>query len=201
MMKDRVVVAKADIIGADGAALVFLAQNLTRLEDLGDEHGPFALRSRREEVKILPNGATYRARNSDVVLESRPTSTYRLEDEILHDRTTFGPQPAASALVVEREVSCGVPHHQPAKAFVADQYVRAEAEDEIWDVEVASDHDGIRELVGGCSFEIEIGWSANAERRIWRENLIVAESRYCARVPVVGEVGRDAAGDFVETTA
>ena len=47
MMKNRVVVAKLHIVRPNGAPLVLFAEDLARLEDLGDEHGAFTLRGRR----------------------------------------------------------------------------------------------------------------------------------------------------------
>jgi hypothetical protein len=87
---------------------------------------------------------------------------------------------------MEREVSRGIPDDEATKAFVADQNVRTEAEHKIRKLEVTRDQDGIRKLVGGGSFEIEIGWSANAKRGVWRENLVTSESRCGVGVPVIG---------------
>src|SRR6185503_3784452 len=63
MMKDRVVIAELHVVRPDRLPLTFLAENVTRLEDLGDEHRPLALGGRREKVVVLPDRAADRARN------------------------------------------------------------------------------------------------------------------------------------------
>src|SRR3712207_7290503 len=42
VVEDRVVVAELHVVGADGLALSLLGEDLARVEDLGDEHGPLA---------------------------------------------------------------------------------------------------------------------------------------------------------------
>src|SRR5687767_8727785 len=99
VVEDRVVVAEADVIGVDHTPHIVLAQDLAALERLRDEHRARAFRCGREKVQVLPEGAAYRARNADVVLESRPAGAYRLHDEVTDDGTALGPQ---QAIVAER---------------------------------------------------------------------------------------------------
>src|SRR3954471_11673899 len=177
VMEDRVVIAEVDIVGGNRSPLVFFAEDLARFEYFGDEHGWWSDRCRCQEVQVLPNGTANSARNAHVMLESRPAAMHGLENEILDYRTALGPQRAVVAAVAKVVSSSDVADHEPAKSLITDQNVRAEAEHEVRNVELACDQDGIRELVRRASFEVQIRRAADAKRGIWRENFVTAHSR------------------------
>ena len=198
MVEDGVVVTEVDVIGANGSPLIVFTEDLARLEYLGDEHRAFALGCGRQKVQILPDGTANGARDAHVVLESRPAAAHRLQDEILDDGSALGPQRAMVAVLTKLESSCGIANDEAAKSLVADEDVGAESKDEIWNVELACDQDGIRELVGGASFEVEVGWAADAKSRVWREELVATQSRYSTRCDGLASNRGELAGGSVE---
>src|SRR4051812_37244985 len=101
MVKDRVVIAELHVIRSDRFPLAFRAEDFTRLENLGDEHRPLALRRRRQEVQVLPDRTANRARNADVVLDTRPATRHRSLDELLDSRAAFRPQMTDVAFLAE----------------------------------------------------------------------------------------------------
>src|SRR5918912_1238397 len=92
VVEDAVIVAEADVVLADRLPLPLGAQDLARLEHLLDEHRALALGRGGEEVQVLPDGAPDRARDPDVVLESRPAAAHGFEDEVAHDRAALHPE-------------------------------------------------------------------------------------------------------------
>src|SRR5690554_386916 len=58
LVQHRVVVAELHVLGPDGAAFSLLRQQLTGLEDLGDEARALALGWWGEEVQVLPDRAS-----------------------------------------------------------------------------------------------------------------------------------------------
>src|SRR5258708_6786649 len=128
MVKDRIVVRELHIIRPDRVAFAFGAEDVARLEYFGNEHGPFASRRRREEVEILPDGATNGARNADVVFQTRPTSRNGFLDELLDCRATLRPQLAARARLSKLMMAGGITDHEATKATVGDENIGTEAE-------------------------------------------------------------------------
>src|SRR5438128_1818824 len=98
-MEYGVVVPKFDVIGTHRAPLVLRRQNLAGFEHLGDEHGALAIWRWREEMKILPNGPADCARDSDVVLESRPAFRNGGLNQLLYGRPALGPKMTDIAFV------------------------------------------------------------------------------------------------------
>src|SRR5688572_12376726 len=92
MMEDGIVIAELHIVLADGLAFTFFGEDVARLEDFGDEHRALALRRRRQEMEILPDRAANRARNADIMLDSRPAKARGFLDEGLHDRAAVRAQ-------------------------------------------------------------------------------------------------------------
>ena len=171
MMKDGVVVAEIHVARVDRLALALRAEDLARLEHLGDEHRALALGRRREEVQVLPDRAADGARNADEVLEPRPAAVHGFRDQVAHHRAALHPELAvvAPALVV-RDIA----DHDAAEALVADQDVRAEPEHEVRDAELARRGHRQREVVRGSGLAEQIRGSADLERGVRRELDIAA---------------------------
>lgn len=143
MVQDARVVAKGHFVTMDDTSAPFLREQFARVEDLGDEHGPLSFRGRRQEMEVLPDGTSHRARYADVVLKSGEAPMDRGQDEILHDRATFGPQPGA----VVTELTRHIPDHGAPKPLVTNQYVGAESEDKMWQFGLAARLHGVCEIV------------------------------------------------------
>src|SRR5438093_1062860 len=135
------------------------------------------------------------------MLKPGPTAPHGLKDEVLDDGPAFGPQRAEFTLLLELEVSGSVSDDETSEAFVADQNVGAEAEDEVGNLEVARREHGVRKLVGGGGFEVEVGWSTDTKGGIRSEQLVTPEARRLrsCRRPKGGR--RNASGETVEALA
>ena len=181
VVKHRVVVAELHVVGVDRLALPLLREDVARGEELGDEHRALALRGGREEVQVLPDRAAHGARDADEVLEPRPAALDGLEDEVLHHGAALHPEPP---VVVEPEVARAVSDDEPAVAAVADEDVRAEAEDEVRDLELARGGDGGREVVGAGGRVEQVGRTPDAKSGVLAERLVPLEA---ARVEAGGE--------------
>src|SRR4051812_12422811 len=114
MVKDRVVIAELHVIRFDHLPLTLRAEDFTRLENLGDEHRPLALRRRRQEVQVLPDRAANGAWNADVVLDTRPAARHRSLDELLDGCAAFRPQVTDVAFLAELEMSGSVSDDEAA---------------------------------------------------------------------------------------
>src|SRR5689334_8546005 len=123
-------------------------------------------------MQILPDRATDRAWDADIVLESRPAAAHRFLNQILDDCTALGPQPAGVAILMERKVSSRIPNDDATKSAITDEYVGTEAEDEVGDVELTRGQNRVRELVCRDSFEVQVCWATDAKRRVRREDLV-----------------------------
>src|SRR5690349_2732536 len=64
------VVTELHVIAIDGFATAILTEELSRVENLGDEHRTLTLRCRGEKVQILPHCAADGAGNAYVVFQS-----------------------------------------------------------------------------------------------------------------------------------
>src|SRR5882762_3945736 len=125
-------------------------------------------------MKILPDGATNRARNSDVVLQTAPAAAHRLGDELRHHGATLDPE---AAVIVKNGVRGYVPNDEAANTFVGDEDVGAEPEDEIRNLSVAGGYDGMRQIIRGVGLIKEIGRTADLESRVGREQNVAPEGR------------------------
>src|SRR4051812_28853464 len=103
-MKDSVVIAEFHILRTDRLPLTLFAENLTRLEDLGDEHRSLAFRSGRQKMQILPDGSAHGTWDADIVLEPGPAEWNRRLDEVFHSRATLRAEQTLRSAVTEREV-------------------------------------------------------------------------------------------------
>src|SRR5690349_16081704 len=108
-MKNAGVVAKSHVLGANGVPDTMFVEQLGGLEHFRDEHGSFAVGGRGEEMQILPDCTAHCARNSDVMLQSRPAASHRLRDEIAHDHATLAPH---AAVFGESQVASGISYHE-----------------------------------------------------------------------------------------
>src|SRR4051812_22859609 len=134
MVEHGIVVTEPNVVSPDALSLILFRKNLTRLENLGDEHRPLTLGRRRQKVKILPDRSADCARNAHVVLESGPAFRHRFLDELFDDCAAFRPKQAMVRIsAVRPELVCarGVSDDQSAKSLVADQDVGTEAKDEV----------------------------------------------------------------------
>ena len=159
MMQDARIVPERHLVAAELPARAGFQEHLARLEDLGDEHGAFALRRRRQEVQVLPHRAADRARDADIVLEPGVTLPDSREDELLHDRAALGPQLRS----VEPARARSGPDHDPAKAAVTDEDVRPQAQDEPGDSGIAAGDHGVCEIVGRRGIVQDVRRTANPE--------------------------------------
>src|SRR5689334_6992434 len=104
-MQDRVVVSESHVLRVDRPALALFGEQLSRAEDLGDEHGPLALGGRREKMKILPDGTANGARNPDVVLQPGPPASNSLRNELCHHGAALHPEePIVAKAEVRRDI-------------------------------------------------------------------------------------------------
>ena len=135
VVEGRVVVPELHVRTVNRPALALFCQELRRPEHFGNEHRPLALGGGREEMQILPDRAANGARNADVVLEPGPPAANRLRNELRHHGATLDPE---LSVLAKREVRGDVSDHQTANALVGDQHVRAQTEDEIRNLGLAS---------------------------------------------------------------
>src|SRR5690606_13054154 len=77
VVKHGIVIAELHVVRVYHSDLTFIVENAAILEHLGNEHRPFPLRRRRQEVQVLPDCPAYRARNADVMLQARPAAIDR----------------------------------------------------------------------------------------------------------------------------
>src|SRR3954463_11467382 len=166
------VVAEFHVLTVYGPTLAIMCQQLRRFEHLGDEHGALARRCRRKEMQILPDGAADRAWDADIVLESRQSALHCLRDESRHHRAALDPEPA---FVEEFQMARRVPDDEPAEAFIADEYVGAEAEHEIVDPQIPGGGDRPCQIVSRCCIVEQIGWTTDPECGVLTKRLIPLE--------------------------
>src|SRR5687767_7749370 len=152
VVQDARVVAEGHLVTMDDTPSPFLREQFARVEHLGDEHGSLAFGRRRQEMEVLPYGAPHGARYADVVLQTGEAAMDRGQDEILHNRATFGPQPGA----VVTELARHIPDHGATKPLVTNQYVRAESEDKMRQFGLAARLHGVCEIVGRRSIVQQI---------------------------------------------
>src|SRR5687767_10311076 len=152
VVQDARVVAEGHFVPMDDTSSPFLREQFARVEHLGDEHGPLSFRRRRQEMEVLPDGTSHRAWYADVMLKSGEATMDRGQDEILHNRATFGPQSGA----VVAELARHIPDHGATKPLVTNQYVRAESEDKMRQFGLAARLHGVCEIVGRRSIVQQI---------------------------------------------
>jgi hypothetical protein len=68
-------------------------------------------------VQVLPQRATHRAGDSDVVLEAGPTALDSEWDQLTDDGAAFDPK---LAVILELEVFCRISYDEATKALVTD---------------------------------------------------------------------------------
>src|SRR3954465_12190041 len=134
MVEDRIVVGKLHIVGTNSTALALGRQDVTRVENFGDEHRSLALGRGREEMQVLPDGAANGARNSDVMFETGPAPRHGFLDELLDGCAALGPEDATGTGLAELVMAGGVPDDQAAKPTIPDQHIGAESEKEVGNV-------------------------------------------------------------------
>src|SRR3954469_4856591 len=167
------IIPELHVLAINGPSLAIMRQQLRRFEYLGNEHGALARGGRREEMKILPDRAAYRARNTNIMFEPGEPSLHRLRNEPGHHGSALYPQ---SAMVEEFQVARRVPDDESAKALVADEDVGAEAQHEIIDAELSGGGDRPCQIVGRCCIVEQIGWTADPECGVLTERLFPFES-------------------------
>src|SRR5690349_2445238 len=172
MMEHAGVVAELHVITVNCFAASILLKQFSRVEDLGDEHRSLALGCWRKKVQVLPNGATNRAWDADIVLESRETARDSLGNELCHHCPTLNPKPA---IIVELEVTRSVPNHQAAEAFVADQNVGAKTEHEKGYTQLTSGIDSHCQIIGRCGIVEVVSWTTDLECGVLSKRLIPFE--------------------------
>ncbi len=157
------IVAEAHVLAVHHPTLALLRQDLRGLEHFLNEHRALAIRGRREEMKILPDGTTGRARDADVVLDSRPTTMDGFLDQLRDDSPALDPE---EPIGLEAKVSGRVPDDEAAKAAVPDKNVGAEAKHEVGNSERACCRHGIREIIGSPGVEHHVRGTADPERGV-----------------------------------
>jgi len=174
LMERAGVVTELHVVPIDGLSPPVVGQQLCRIEDFRDEHGPLPRRSGRKKVQILPDRSADRAGDSDVVLETRESALDGLRYQLCHDGPALDPEPA---IVEELQVTRGIPDDETPESFVTDEDVGTKPEYEILDSEVTSGGDSPRQILGRCCIVEEIGWTADPECGVLSKWLISLESR------------------------
>src|SRR5512138_2200629 len=145
VVKDARVVAETHVRVIGEVAHAALVEQLGRLEDLVDEHRPFAVRGRRQKMEILPDSTADGARNADVVLQARPSASNRLGDEVAHDNAALAPH---AAIFMEANVPSDISDHEAAKSAIANEDVGAEPEHEKRYAAFARTGHGVCQIIG-----------------------------------------------------
>src|SRR5215216_5201694 len=146
LMENARIVTELHVRLVNDMPLAPLIEQLGGLEDLFDEHGSLSLRRRRKEVQVLPDRSANRARNTDVVLEARPTTTNHFRNQVAHDHATFAPH---STLLVKAHVARCVSNDEPPESTVSHEDVGTESEHEVGDASLARGDDRVCEIVCG----------------------------------------------------
>ncbi len=168
------VVTELHVIAIDRLSPAIVGEQLRRLEDLGDEHGPFPRWCGRKKVQVLPDRSADSTGNPDIVLQTRQPTLDGLRNQPCHHRSALHPQPS----VVEKfQMARGIPNDETAEPLVADEYVGAETEHEILDSEVTGGGDSPCQILRRCCIVEEIGWTADPECGVLSKWLISLESR------------------------
>lgn len=166
------VVAEFHVVGAYSFSAAFFREEIARVKNIGDEHGPLALGLWLEEMKVLPDSAPNRAGDSHVVLESGPATLYRLGYDLPDDCATLDPQPA---IIRKIEMAGMIPDHDSTKALVANEDIRAQSKNKQGNTQFAGGKNSFRQIVRGACRIKKIRRTANAERGVWSERLVAAE--------------------------
>lgn len=179
-VQPRGVVAEAHRLAVDARARAIRAEQLDRLDDLGDEHRALAFRRGREEVQVLPDRAADGAGDTDIMLESRPSDGDRMPDEIGDDHATLGVDPTGTEI---RDVARDIAYDEAADAEVADEDVGTQSEYEAGDAFSAGRRRRGGELTGRGGIVQHVGGTADAERGVWSERFVESEplSSQCRR--------------------
>ena len=123
-------------------------------------------------MQVLPDRAANCAWDSDVVLEAGQVAFNGLRYEFRHNSSTLDPE---AAIVEEPEVTRRVTDDEAAKSLVSDQDVGSQAEDEVFDVEIACGSDGPCQIICRCCIVKEIGGTADLECGVLSKRLIALE--------------------------
>jgi hypothetical protein len=124
-------------------------------------------------MQILPNRSANSAGDTHVMLEAGPSTLDSLRDQSCHDRPTLDPEPA---VVKEFQMTRRISDYQPTESFIANQYVGAEAENEILYAEISCSGDSPCQIIGRCCIVEEIGGTADLECGVLSKSLIAFES-------------------------
>ena len=180
-VEDRIVVAEVEIRGADGAAFVFLGQQIGLQEHLFEEHRPFAFGRRREEVQVLPQRPADGRGDADVMFEPRESRLHGPFDHVgIEDGAAFGPELAR--LGPHLDVLGRVADDEAAKASVADDDIGADAEQEMWDRVGARYPDGVGQFVGGVGLDEKVRRTAYFKGGIRGQDNVALEAVRAQRV-------------------
>ena len=146
-MKDAVVVPELEVGAVYLPTLAFLGEDLGGFHDLLEEHRALPLRSRGEEVEVLPQGAAHSAWDAHEVMQAGQPATHRGLDEVW---IRIDPRPGSHHVGSDELDSVHLaPHHDAAEALVSDQDVCPLAQQEMRHPQLAKGQRGPDELVGG----------------------------------------------------
>src|SRR2546423_9950701 len=165
-------IAEVHVVAVYGDSFSIVAEQLRRFEDFGDEHRSLPGGRWRQKVKILPDCATNRAGDADIVFEARPAAFDCQRYEFRHYSSALDPEPA---IVEEFEVTRCVANDESPKSLVSDENVGAESQHEIFDTEIPGSGYRPCQIVCRCSIVKEISWTTDLECGVLCKRLIALE--------------------------
>ena len=174
LMECARVVAELHVVPIDRLSPAIVCQELGRLENFRDEHGPLSRWGRRKKVQVLPDRSADRARNPDVVLQTRQSALDGLRYQLCHHCSALHPEPA---IVEKLQMAGSIPDDETPESLVADEDVGTESEYEILDSELTGSSDSPCQILRRCGIVEEIGWTTDLECGVLSKWLISLESR------------------------
>ena len=113
-------------------------------------------------MQILPDCAADCAWDSDVMLQSAPAFLYHARNDVADHGARFGAQ---QSMRIDLPARGAVSDHHTAESTVADEYVRAQSEDEPWNTGDARGSNRGGEIVGRCCNVQEVGRASDTKSR------------------------------------